>query len=184
MYQDLIVSGFGGQGVLVIGRLLAHAAMTEGKHVTFFPSYGPIMRGGTANCTVVVSSGKPIGSPILRNPQAAILMNLPSVAGFEEKVKTGGLILYNSDLVNEADSKRADVSKVFIPANTLGEEAGSGMAANMVMMGAFIEITHVVGIDSALGSLKEVVGERHIDLSQADKAALIKGSEFAKTCIS
>ena len=179
MYHDLIISGFGGQGILAVGRLLAHTAMLEEKYVTFLPSYGPIMRGGTANCTVVVSS-KPIGSPIVRNPQSAIFMNAPSVVSFEERVKTEGLILYNSDLVDKADSKRTDVDKIFIPANTLAEEAGSGRVANMVLMGAFIEITQVVGMKSAVKCLKEVVSEKHIDLFQADKSALIKGSEFAR----
>ncbi len=183
MYHDLLVSGFGGQGILAAGRLLAHAAMAENKHVTFLPSYGPIMRGGTANCTVVVST-KPIGSPVIRSPQSAILMNTPSVSCFEKRVKAGGLILYDSDLVDETESKREDVNKVVIPANALAEEAGSGRVANMIMMGAFIEITDVVGIESAVGCLKEIVGERHLDLFQADERALLKGSEFARDNVS
>ncbi|MFQ5863511.1 MAG: 2-oxoacid:acceptor oxidoreductase family protein [Candidatus Brocadiales bacterium] len=181
MYHDLIISGFGGQGILAIGRLLAHAAMREDKYVTFLPSYGPIMMGGTANCTVVVSS-KPIGSPIVRNPQSAILMNAPSVVSFEERVKTGGLILYNSDLVDKANSKRVDVDKVFIPANKLAEEIGSGRVANMVLMGAFIEITGAVALESAVKCLKEVAGEKHMDLIHADEVALRKGSVFARGC--
>ncbi|MEE9584802.1 MAG: 2-oxoacid:acceptor oxidoreductase family protein [Candidatus Brocadiales bacterium] len=179
MYQDLIISGFGGQGILAMGRLLAHAAMAENKHVTFLPSYGPIMRGGTAHCMVTISS-KPIGAPIVRNPQSAILMNTPSVAGFEGRVKAGGLILYNSDLIDRADTKREDVNKVFIPANKLAEEEGTDRVVNMVMIGAFIEITQAVGIESAIGCLKDVIGEKHIDLFQTDRAALIRGSEFAK----
>lgn len=182
MYHDLIISGFGGQGILAIGRLLAHAAMMEGKHVTFLPSYGPIMRGGTANCTVVVSS-RPIGSPIIRNPHSAIIMNAPSVTCFEHRVRPGGLILYNSDLIDEKDSKRVDVEKLFIPANRLAEEAGSGRAASMIMMGAFIEITGVVGLGSAIKCLNEVIGERHIDLLQVDETALMKGSEYAAALI-
>ncbi|MHC4197852.1 MAG: 2-oxoacid:acceptor oxidoreductase family protein [Planctomycetota bacterium] len=181
MYHDLIISGFGGQGILITGRLLAHAAIAEGRHVTFLPSYGPIMRGGTANCTVVVSS-KPIGSPIIRNPQSAILMNTPSAARFEDSVKAGGLILYDSDLI---DADRAglggtDTRKVFIPANTLAEEMGSGRAANMVMMGAFIGITGVIGIESAVKCLKEVVSEKYLDLIKADEAALRKGVEYVR----
>jgi 2-oxoglutarate ferredoxin oxidoreductase subunit gamma len=181
MYHDLIISGFGGQGILIAGRLLAHAAIAEGRHVTFLPSYGPIMRGGTANCTVVVSS-RPIGSPIIRNPQSAILMNAPSAAGFEERVKAGGLILYDSDLIDAdiAGCGGTDTRKVFIPANTLAEEMGSGRAANMVMMGAFIGITRVIGIDSAVRCLKEVVSEKHLDLIKADEAALRKGVEYAR----
>ncbi|MCP4364131.1 MAG: 2-oxoacid:ferredoxin oxidoreductase subunit gamma [Planctomycetes bacterium] len=183
MYHDLIISGFGGQGILITGRLLAHAAIAEGRHVTFLPSYGPIMRGGTANCTVVVSS-KPIGSPIIRNPQSAILMNAPSAAGFEGRVKAGGLILYDSDLI---DAERAghgkqdqDTKKVFVPANTLAEEVGSGRVANMVMMGAFVGITQVIGIESAVRCLKEVVSEKYLDLIKADEAALRKGVEYAR----
>ncbi len=179
MYHDLIISGFGGQGILIIGRLLAHAAMVENRHVTFLPSYGPIMRGGTANCTVVVSS-KPIGSPIVRNPRYAILMNAPSVAGLEGRVKTGGLVLYNSNLVDEADSRRVDVDRVFIPANGLAEEIGSGMVANMVMMGAFIQLTGVVTLESAVACLKEVVSEKYMDLLHANEAALREGSAFVK----
>ncbi len=181
MYHDLIISGFGGQGILLTGRLLAHAAIAEGRHVTFLPSYGPIMRGGTANCTVVVSS-KPIGSPIIRNPQSAILMNAPSAAGFEGRVKAGGLILYDSDLIDadRAGPGRQDTKKVFIPANTLAEEMGSGRAANMVMMGAFIRITRVIEIESAVRCLKEVVSEKHLNLIKADEAALRKGVEYAR----
>lgn len=175
MYHDVVISGFGGQGILAIGRLLAHAAMVENKYVTFLPSYGPIMRGGAANCMVVVSS-KPIGSPIIRNPQSAILMNAPSVAGFEKGVKTGGLILYNSDLIDKADSNRIDVDRVFIPANKLAGEAGSDRAANMVMMGAFVEMTGVVKLESAISCIKEVVSEKHMDLMRADEEALRKGS--------
>ncbi|MFQ5957420.1 MAG: 2-oxoacid:acceptor oxidoreductase family protein [Candidatus Brocadiales bacterium] len=179
MYQDLIISGFGGQGILAIGRLLAYAAMSEEKYVTFLPSYGPIMRGGTANCTVVVSS-KPVGSPIVRNPRFAILMNVPSVVSFEERVKTGGLVLYNSDLVDKTNSNREDVDKVFIPANKLAEEMGSGRVANMVLTGAFIEITSIVALESAVRCLGEIVSEKHIDLMHADEAALRKGSVFAR----
>lgn len=183
MYQDLIISGFGGQGVLVIGRLLSYAAMRENKYVTFLPSYGPIMRGGTAHCTVVISS-RPIGSPIIHKPLSAILMNVPSVLKFEGKVKPGGLVLYNSDLVDRTMSKRGNMEKVFVPATTIAQKVGSDRVANMVLAGAFIERTKVVSFDSASASILEAVGERHRDFVHLDEEALRMGVEFVRSGMS
>jgi 2-oxoglutarate ferredoxin oxidoreductase subunit gamma len=179
MYQDLIISGFGGQGVLIIGRLLSYAAMHEGKHLTFFPAYGPIMRGGEAHCTVVIST-RPIGSPVVRNPLTAIAMNLPSLLSLEHGLKAGGLIIVNEDLAERHNSKREDIRKLFIPSNTIAEEIGSARVASMVALGAYVEVTRVVSLESVIKCLDKVVAEKHREFLHLDEAALRKGAEFIK----
>lgn len=179
MYLDLVISGFGGQGVLIIGRLLSYAGMYEGKNITFFPAYGPIMRGGKAYCTVVIST-KPIGSPVVRNPLSAVAMNMPSMLGLKPRVKAGGLLIVNADLVERDYSKREDIKKIFIPANSIAEEIGSGRVANMVALGAHIEATKAVSLQSAIRCLDKVVTEKYRDFLHLDEEALKKGAEFVK----
>ncbi|HHT9120882.1 MAG TPA: 2-oxoacid:acceptor oxidoreductase family protein [Candidatus Hypogeohydataceae bacterium YC41] len=179
MYTDLIISGFGGQGVLIIGRLLSYAAMREDRYVTFFPAYGPIMLGGEAHCTVVIST-KQIGSPVVRNPLTAIVMNLPSLLSLEPKVKPGGFLIVNSDLVYRSHSKREDIRKIFIPANSIAERIGSGRVASMVALGAYIEATKVVSLESAILCLNKVVTEKHREFVHLDEEALKQGAEFVR----
>ncbi|HHT9140007.1 MAG TPA: 2-oxoacid:acceptor oxidoreductase family protein [Candidatus Tripitaka californicus] len=178
MYTDLMVSGFGGQGVLIAGRLLSYAAMREDKHVTFFPAYGPIMRGGEAHCTVVIST-RLIGSPVVRNPLAAIVMNLPSLLSLEPRVKPGGLLIANVDLADRSHSRREDIKKIFVPANTIAEGIGSGRAS-MVALGAYIEATRAVTLQSAISCLDKIITEKHREFLHLDEEALKQGALFSR----
>ena len=135
-YYDIIVAGFGGQGVMVIGNLLAYAAMKEGKHVTYLPVYGVEMRGGTANCTVVISSQQ-IGSPVVGRPHAAIVMNLPSLIKYEPLILPKGLLFINSSLIDPKETSRKDIEILSIPVNEIAIENGNPKLANMVALGAF-----------------------------------------------
>ena len=145
MYDDVIMAGFGGQGLLLIGKLLALACMEDGKEVAWIPSYGPEMRGGTANCTVVVSD-LPIGSPIIQNPLSVVAMNLPSLDKFGPMVMKNGLLIINSSLI-PGKSGRNDLEEIKIPANDIAINAGSGRAANMAALGAYVAKRKLVGID-------------------------------------
>lgn len=145
MQNEVVFAGFGGQGVMIAGQILAHSAMEEGYNVVWLPSYGPEMRGGTANCSVVVSD-KPIASPIVPNPGAAVVMNNPSLEKFGASVKPGGVIIINKSLIN-VECPRDDVDKVEIPANEIAIELGSGRAANMVVLGAYVGATDAVSIE-------------------------------------
>lgn len=175
IYESVIMAGFGGQGVLFIGRLLAHAAMKEGRNVTWIPSYGPAMRGGTANCTVVISD-EVIGSPVITSPHSLIVMNNPSLDAFEPRLKTGGLLIVNSSLVTH-ETKRNDITVVKAPANKIAFEIGSDRAANMVMLGAYSACTKVVTKENILEALKKVLGEKKKHLFEINKTAFEKGLE-------
>ncbi len=179
MYTDLMISGFGGQGVLIAGRLLSYAAMREGRYVTFFPAYGPIMRGGEAHCTVVIST-RPIGSPVVRSPLTAIAMNLPSLLSLEPRVKAGGLLVVNADLAERSYSSREDIKKIFIPSNTIAEEVGSVRVASMVTLGVYIEATGAVLLQSAISCLDKIITEKHKEFLRLDEEALKCGAEFLK----
>lgn len=153
MYNEIVLAGFGGQGVLLIGKLMAYAGMKAGHEVTWMPSYGPEMRGGTCNCTVVLSDQQ-IGSPISKRPHALIVLNLPSLDKFEDAVRPGGTIVVNTSLINRLP-RRTDVAVVAIPANEIAIELGNAKAANMVALGAFLGASGLV----ELGQVKEVLAE-------------------------
>jgi len=178
-YYDLIVAGFGGQGVLAIGNLIAYAAMKEGKHVTYLPTYGVEMRGGSANCTVVISS-REIGSPIVQRPHALIAMNLPSLIKFGPRVFPKGLIFLNSSLINPKEVTRDDLEVFPVPVNEIAIENGSPRMANMIALGAFIEKTRLVGISSVFDSLEKVFDERHHRHIPDNIKAIQIGSEYVK----
>ena len=146
MHQDAMFAGFGGQGIMLIGQMIAYAGMAEGRQVSWLPSYGPEMRGGTAYCTVVVSD-EPIGSPVLGNPSACVVMNRPSLDKFGPRVRPGGLLIINSSLI-DVTSGRDDLDELLVPCNQLALEVGNGKAANMVVLGAFIGRTGVVTLES------------------------------------
>jgi 2-oxoglutarate ferredoxin oxidoreductase subunit gamma len=154
MQRDVIMAGFGGQGILLIGKMLAYAGMHEGMEVSWLPSYGPEMRGGTAYCTVVVSD-EPIGSPIISTPKALVVLNRPSMDKFAPRVKSGGTIIVNSSLI-EVTSERDDVDELLVPANDIAIECGSPRSTNMVMLGAFVGRTKIVQIKN----LKAFVGKK------------------------
>ncbi len=178
-YYDIIVAGFGGQGVLAIGNLLACAAMKEGRHVTFFPAYGVEMRGGTANCTVVISS-KDIGSPIVQRPQAVISLNLPSLLKYGLRVLPNGLLMVNTSLIDLKEVSRNDVDLLAVPVNDIASQNGNLKLANMIALGAFIEKTKLVGMSSVFDSLENVFDERHHGLIPSNIKAIQVGAEYVK----
>jgi len=158
MYNEIVMAGFGGQGVLLIGKLLAYAGMKAGREVTWMPAYGPEMRGGTCNCTVVLSD-RQIGSPISQHPHALIVLNLPSLDKFESAVRPGGLIVVNTSLINRMP-KRTDIVSIPVPANQLAMEAGSGKASNMVTLGAYLGASGLVDMGAVQNVLAETFAGR------------------------
>lgn len=177
MYFNVIFAGFGGQGVLLTGNVLVHAAMHENKQVTWMPSYGVEMRGGTANCTVVISDEE-IGAPVIGNPLNAVVFNLPSKDKFESLLKPEGFLMINSSLIVEK-SKRDDISVFYIPLNQLAEELGEPRALNMIALGAFIEITKIVSPDNAKKALEESFSKKP-GVIEINKKAIDIGVRFAQ----
>ena len=153
MQNDVIMAGFGGQGILLIGKMLAYAGMHEGKEVSWLPSYGPEMRGGTANCTVVISD-KPVGSPVIRSPRAVVAMNLPSLEKFEADLRSGGLLLINTSLINRGTT-RDDLVVIEVPANEIATELGNPRGANMVALGAYLGATDAVSVDEVIEVIRQ-----------------------------
>ncbi|MGQ9629966.1 MAG: 2-oxoacid:acceptor oxidoreductase family protein [bacterium] len=171
------MAGFGGQGVLFMGRLLAYAGMRAGRNVTWIPSYGAEMRGGTANCTVVIAD-EIIASPVAPRPHIVIAMNPPSLRKFEPTVRPGGLLFINSSLVH-VESERKDIRTIKVPANDLAEELGAGRVANMIMMGALLAETKIIPMDAMKNALPNVISGRHLDLLNLNVEALERGAKFA-----
>lgn len=180
MYNEIVLAGFGGQGVLLIGKLLAYAGMKAGLEVTWFPAYGPEMRGGTCNCTVVLSNEQ-VGSPISRNPHGLIVLNLQSIDRFEPELRPGGVMAYNTSLINRA-ARRTDIIAVPVAANQIAVEAGSAKAANMVALGAFLGASNVVDLDLVLAGLDEIFAHRR-KLVPLNQACLRKGFELGQTAV-
>ncbi|MFQ6058434.1 MAG: 2-oxoacid:acceptor oxidoreductase family protein [Anaerolineae bacterium] len=178
MYQDVVIAGFGGQGVLFAGQLLAYAGMMEEKHVAWFPSYGPAMRGGTASCTVIISD-EVIASPVVGNPMAAMVMNRPSMDKFEPLLKAGGVLVVNTSLITRP-SEREDITVVEVPANAIADELGNPRLANMAMLGAFIGVTRVLPLETVVTALEKHLPERHRHLLEANKEALQRGMAIAE----
>jgi 2-oxoglutarate ferredoxin oxidoreductase subunit gamma len=171
-----VFSGFGGQGVLMMGYVLAVAGMQEDKHVTYLPAYGAEVRGGTANCTVVVSDQE-IASPIASAPEFVVAMNYPSMIKYQNVVKPGGTMFLNSDLISETP-QRDDIKVVLVPANSLAREVGDDRSLNMVMLGAMAAVTRIVS-DKALAQAVETVMEgKKKSLIETNRRALAKGSKF------
>lgn len=154
MEEKIVVAGFGGQGVLSLGQFVAYAAMYEGMEVSWLPSYGPEMRGGTSNCSVVVSD-RPIGSPIIATPDTLIAMNKPSLDKFVNKVKKGGLIIVNSSLIKDK-VERDDVRVLYINANEIALEAGNAKTANIVVLGAFIKMTGILKAEDVKNTIEKI----------------------------
>jgi 2-oxoglutarate ferredoxin oxidoreductase subunit gamma len=178
MQTEILISGFGGQGVLFAGQLLAYAAMDNGHHVTWIPSYGPEMRGGTAHCTVIISDDE-IGSPLVRNPLGIIAMNMPSLDKYESLVASGGVFVVNSSLMTRK-ATRADIRIVEVPANAIAEEFGNSKMANIVLLGALIAATGAMSLREIEDALKNHLPERHRKLLEANIQALRKGAEMAE----
>lgn len=174
LYLDAIIAGFGGQGVMLIGNLLAFAGMEAGYHVTYIPVYGPEMRGGTANCTVVVSD-EPIGSPIIKRPETLIIMNRPSMDKFQPMLKDGGVVVINSSLVDPALADLPRVRSVPVAANEIADALGNVRMANMVALGAWLKATGAIPLEAVQASLPHVISKHYANLIPKNAEALAKG---------
>ncbi len=173
MTHEIIFAGFGGQGVMLMGQVLAHSAMLEGKQVTWLPSYGPEMRGGTANCMVKISD-KQVASPLITAPTALVAMNLPSLTKFADTVRSGGLIIYNSSLIG-TDYTREGIHVYGIPFNEIANELGSVRVANIVALGNLLAHEQLCEKSTILDSLRHILPERHHHLLPLNERALDKG---------
>ncbi|NPA07025.1 MAG: 2-oxoacid:ferredoxin oxidoreductase subunit gamma [Chloroflexi bacterium] len=178
MQTEIIIAGFGGQGILFAGQVLAYAAMDAGMEVTWFPSYGPEMRGGTANCTVILSDQE-IGSPLVKHPQALIAMNAPSLDKFEPLVRPGGVVVVNASLAHRG-IERTDVKGIEIPANHIAEELGDRRLANMVAVGAMLTLLPVLEMDQVKQALRDHLPERRRNLLEPNMRALDAGAAYAR----
>jgi 2-oxoglutarate ferredoxin oxidoreductase subunit gamma len=175
--EELVVAGFGGQGVLSLGMTLAYAGMLENKEISWMPSYGPEMRGGTANCITILSEKK-ISSPIISQFDTAIVLNQPSMDKFAPRLKPGGLLLYESGNIFKP-SERTDIDIVGIPASTEALLMKNSKIMNMIILGAYLHLKPVVKIDSILEALKKVLPEKYHHLLPINRAALEKGASLA-----
>ncbi len=178
MEERIIIAGFGGQGVMAMGQLLTYSGMLEDKKVSWLPSYGPEMRGGTANCNVIISTD-PVGSPVVVEATTAIVLNKPSLDKFESSVVSGGRLFINSSLIDRK-STRDDIEVYYIPANEIANDLGNSKIANMVMLGAYVEAVGTVEVDSIYKAFGKVFGESKTHLLSINKEALEKGAETVK----
>jgi len=177
MYFDTIIAGFGGQGVMLMGNVLASAAMQAGRQVTYMPVYGVEMRGGTANCTVVISD-KPVGSPIVQEPLCAVVMNRPSAEKFAPQVKKKGLVLVNSSLVEDKYVQARTKRVYMVPTLDLAQEVGNPRLANMVMLGALAQVSGLVSVDQVIASLPKALDKRYHKMIPINSEALRRGAGY------
>jgi len=176
MYEDLVIAGFGGQGIIFSGKFLSYTGLREGKEVSYFPSYGSEMRGGTANCTVVISDNM-IVSPIVTSPRNAIIMSQPALIKFLPRVKEKGRVLINSSLVRRpVECPKVEI--VEVPANQIAEELGEGRVANMVILGAWVTISEILPLNSLINSHKGFLSGKKAQLRQINEKALREGGKF------
>lgn len=173
MTHEIILAGFGGQGVMVMGQLLTYAGMLEGAHVSWIPSYGPEMRGGTANCSVIISQ-EPIGSPIVTEATAVVAMNLPSLEKFESSLSPGGILVLNSSLIDR-ESKRDDIVTYKVPANDIANSLGNARMANMVALGALnAALGYVVDTSQIIEAFKKIFAKKP-DIFAPNEVAVLAG---------
>lgn len=173
--QEIIFAGFGGQGILSMGKFLAYAGMDTQMNVSWCPSYGPEMRGGTANCSVILSDQE-IGSPVVTSPDSVIVMNRPSFDKFEPMLKSGGLLIMDSDLIPD-ESIRTDIKVIKIPAQSIADGLASKTIANMVLLGALVKETGIVEVEDLLKALKDHGKEKFYDVNEQ---AVARGVAYAK----
>ena len=178
MMKEFIFAGFGGQGMLLIGKFLAMACMLDGKHVSWLPSYGPEMRGGTANCSVIVSDEE-IGSPLIENADVIVAMNAPSLDKFESKVRPGGLLVINSSIIDRK-STRDDITVVYCDSMKIAEEVKNPKGANVAILGAMMAKCDIVDVDKMVEAVRIELGERKARFLEGNKAALLAGIKAAK----
>lgn len=176
MLAKYIFAGFGGQGILLMGYALSYTAMRENKFTTFLPSYGAEVRGGTANCTIVISDEE-IASPVASMPDIAVVLNTPSLLRFENVVRSGGMFLINTSLV-KVNVRRQDVKHFGIPATEIAEELGNTKITNMVMLGAFIKKTKIISLTTLINSLKDILPEHQHKFIDINAQAIKKGYEY------
>lgn len=176
MTKSVLIAGFGGQGVLFAGKFLAYKGLLENKEISWLPSYGPEMRGGTANCTVIVSD-EPVGSPIVANPDILVAMNLPSFDKYEASAKAGGYIFADSTLISKTTT-REDVTAFYIPATQMAKDMGIPTLANMIMMGKVIKETGVVSFDEIEQAIAKVVSAKHASMAEINLKALEAGYNY------
>lgn len=176
MYTQILIAGFGGQGILFAGKVLAYKGLTEDKQISWLPSYGPEMRGGTANCSVIVSD-TPVGSPIVSEPDILIAMNLPSLEKYEGAVVPGGHVFVDSFLINEKVN-RDDVSVHYIPATKIARDMGIPTLANMIILGKVIKETGVISMDGLKDALAKTVSAKHADLIEVNLKAIEAGYNY------
>ncbi len=174
METSLLIGGFGGQGVVLIGQLLGYSAAAAGKDATFYPSYGPEQRGGTANATVVISD-EPIASPIVNEVDTVIALNEPSLVRFEPRVKENGTIIVNSSLIKRRIG-RNDVRVIEVPANDIAHDLGADKASNMVMLGAFLGASHSLGRDDVVAMMRQKMAAK-VQFLDINEAAILAGFE-------
>lgn len=178
MTHEIVLAGFGGQGVMLMGQLLTYAGMLENKNVSWIPSYGPEMRGGTANCSVIISE-EPIGAPIVTEPTTVVAMNLPSLDKFEPQLKAGGTLIINSSLI-ERGAKRGDVTTYQVPSNDIANELGNAKVANMVVLGAVLAATGAVSQESVLKAFAKMFAKKP-GLLAINEQAINRGAEYVKS---
>jgi 2-oxoglutarate ferredoxin oxidoreductase subunit gamma len=178
MQKEIIIAGFGGQGVLFGGQVITYAAMDAGKEVTWIPSYGPEMRGGTANCTIVIADDE-IGSPLVKNPPLAVALNLPSFDRYEELLAPGGTLIVNQSMVDRG-AKRKDINVILVPCNEIAEEIGNKKLMNMVAIGALLTVLPEITIKDVEKALEGHLPERHKRLLPMNYEALRRGFEAAQ----
>ena len=174
--KQYLFSGFGGQGILFSGKFLAYKGLTEGKNVSWLPSYGPEMRGGTASCSVIISD-EAVGSPIVSNPDVLVAMNLPSLDKFEDAVVPGGIIIADSTLI-ERKVKRDDVTVYYVPATRLASENNIPTLANMIIIGKLMEAVNEYSEEGVNAALSKVISAKHANMLDANLKAIKLGAEF------
>lgn len=175
MNKEMIFAGFGGQGVMLMGQIIAYAGMMEGQQVSWFPAYGPEMRGGTANCSVIIGDEQ-VGTPIVTEPGVIVAMNLPSLDKFEPLLSVDGSLLINSSLI-ERKPHRTDVKAYFIPCNDIAKELGNLKVANMVMVGAIVAASRAVSIDSVLEIISKKIFKNKPEVMSLNEQAIRRGME-------
>ena len=179
-YEEIIIAGFGGQGIMLTGRLLAQTAMKAGREVTYMPSYGAEVRGGTANCMVILAD-EPIACPVVSKPDSLIVMNKASLNKFAPRLKTGGLLIMNSSLIDTEPQLQGTRDIIAVPADELAVELGSSKSANMVALGAYLQKRGHFSPDAAAQALPDVLAKRYHKTLPVNAEALHRGAEFAKT---
>ncbi len=177
MTTQILIAGFGGQGVLFAGKFIAYKGLSENREVSWLPSYGPEMRGGTANCSVILSD-EPVGSPIVAKPDVLMAMNLPSFDKYEDSVVPGGAVFVDSTLIARK-AQRTDIKTFYIPATKMAADAGTPTLANMIMVGKMMKESGAVSLDGLEETMKKFVPAKHANLIEANMNAIMAGYNYA-----